>query len=181
MNILHLWMFTQALVSSNALSNGCTNIIINATLKSKVFLPCHFNTSLYNNTVTWSHCKEALLRIVSNNRINFDNTREGRLNVFPLVFNEGNFSVLLDDLQAQDAGVYVCEMSTECWRIIIREVPQSTNHFLNPWFYFAAGAGLFTLLFTAVCLLSKCCEENASESSAVGGVLRDGLNPIQGT
>ncbi|XP_067220456.1 uncharacterized protein [Chanodichthys erythropterus] len=155
--ILQLWIFFGALVSSNALdrwNTRCKEIKISASLKSEVFLPCHVNKSFDNEieTVKWSPSsnESTLLRIKNNALFYLDSPREGRVSVFPLLFNDGNFSILIHDLEPSDFGLYFCELNRECWRVEITdrliEKTVEVNSY-KPWLFFFAGAGLFTLLF----------------------------------
>ncbi|XP_026083011.1 uncharacterized protein LOC113058987 isoform X1 [Carassius auratus] len=187
MYISHFWIFFGALVSSNALdqwNTRCIDVTVNASLKSEVFLPCHFNINHYNGTLTvnWSHSSatDRLVTIMTDGKIIFHNPSEGRVNVFPLLSKHGNFSIFIHDLQSSDIGTYFCELNSECWRVtIIKRFSES-----NPWFYFAAGAGLFILLFIAFSLLSKFCEKcvnTSSKSNPVNGVQREGANSPEET
>ncbi|XP_051719997.1 uncharacterized protein LOC127496249 isoform X2 [Ctenopharyngodon idella] len=156
--ILQLWIFFGALVSSNALDRrniGCTEVKISTSLKSEVFLPCHFNKSFDDETETvkWSNTSSGvtLLTIMENGRIIFESPTEGRVKVFPLLFRDGNFSILIRDLEPSDIGPYFCELTNECWRVEIIQLAEKTvdlnSYHHNSWLFFFAGAGLFTLLF----------------------------------
>ncbi|XP_042595244.1 uncharacterized protein LOC109104016 isoform X1 [Cyprinus carpio] len=188
MYISHLWIFFGALVSSNAQNHGnkrCTEVTLNASLNSEVFLPCHFNISHCNETegVNWSSYSSNLVTIMINGRMFFGSPSEGRVNVFPLLSKHGNFSILIHDLQSSDIGTYLCKLKSECWRVKISERPHSEIREINetnPWFYFAAGAGLFILLFIAFSLLSKFygkCVNTSSKSDPVDGVQSEGNSP----
>ncbi|XP_051521204.1 uncharacterized protein LOC127421976 [Myxocyprinus asiaticus] len=191
MYISQIWIFLGALVSSNALHpclGRCENvtvITVNASMKSGVFLPCHFDNKTRNKTerVEWSHLS-SLLRITQDGNIDFNKPREGRVNVFPILAYKGNFSILIHDLQPSDLGTYCCELSRECWRVEIIESPhpaEKSNEIpVNPWLYFAAGAGLFILLFIAFSLFSQFwgnCVNGSSKSNPVHGVQNEGNNP----
>ncbi|XP_056099123.1 uncharacterized protein LOC130077811 [Rhinichthys klamathensis goyatoka] len=191
--ISQLWIFFTALVSSNGLdcwNTGWTEVTISASLKSEVFLPCHFNRSLdtKTDTVKWTHNSSGatLLRIMSNGSIYFGRT-EGRVSVFPLLFKEGNFTILIHDLEPSDIGPYFCEGSGERWRVEILESEPPVERRpdeLNPWFYFAAGAGLFILLFIGLSLFSKYCAKptnRSSKSNPGNGVQSEGNNPPEET
>nr|XP_021330012.1 uncharacterized protein LOC110439200 [Danio rerio] len=181
MNILCLWIFVGALVSSNALgrwSERCTDVSINASLKSQVFVPCHFNTSLNNETVIWSHNDDTLVKIIADGRIYFDNPREGQVTAFPLLVEEGNFSILIHDLDSSEVGVYFCVWNSECWRVRITEIQNHSSqemYYLSPWFYFAAGAGLFIMLFIVFSMISKLFgKDKSSESNSVNVIHSEG-------
>ncbi|XP_043114314.1 uncharacterized protein LOC122358538 [Puntigrus tetrazona] len=176
MYISHLWIFFGALVSSNALDGRnpkCTEVTVNASLKSEAFLPCNFNVSSYNETVTVNWSRDhffSLVKIMNNGRIFFESPSEGRVNVFPLLSEHGNFSIFIRDLQSSDIGTYTCELDTECWKVKIVEHVKINEHpnrnsELNPWWFFAAGAGLLILLFIAFSLLSKFYEKYVNTSS----------------
>ncbi|XP_051963718.1 uncharacterized protein LOC127630267 [Xyrauchen texanus] len=191
MYISQIWIFLGALVSSNALhpcQDMCeivTSITINSSMKSEVFLPCHFDNKTRNTSeiVQWSHLS-SLLRITQDGNINFYNPREGRVNVFPILAYEGNFSILIHDLQPSDFGTYCCELSRRCWRVEITESPrpaeESNENPINPWLYFAAGAGLFILLFIAFSFFSQFWGNSvngSSQSNPVHEVQNEGNNP----
>ncbi|XP_051534768.1 uncharacterized protein LOC127429704 [Myxocyprinus asiaticus] len=165
--ILKLWIFFGALVASKALDHckgiceDVTLITISASLKSQVFLPCHFGTSLQTSTTTerveWSHFS-SLLKIAQNGIVFFNNPREGRVNVFPNLAYGGNFSIVIQDLQLSDLGTYCCELSRKCWKVEITESPhpaKKNEEYQNAWLFFFAGAGIFTLLFIAFICISK--------------------------
>ncbi|XP_016358887.1 uncharacterized protein LOC107701404 [Sinocyclocheilus anshuiensis] len=187
MYISHLWIFFGALVSSNAQyhrNTRCTEVTVNASLKSEVFLPCHFNISHHNETesVNWNRYS-SLVTIRINGRIFFHSLSEGRVNVFPLLSKHGNFSILIHDLQSSDIGTYTCRLNSECWTVKINERPHRINE-SNPWFYFAAGAGLLILLFIAFSLLSKFygkCVNTSSKPDPVNGVQSEGSNSLEET
>ncbi|XP_016304498.1 uncharacterized protein LOC107659910 [Sinocyclocheilus anshuiensis] len=194
MYISRLWIFFGALVSSNALdrwNTRCIDVTVKASLKSEVFLPCHFNISHYNGTLTlnWSHypTNNRLVTIMTDGKIIFGSPSEGRVNVFPLLSKHGNFSILIHDLQSSDIDTYLCQLNSECWRVkIIERRPYSKIRISepNPWFYFAAGAGLFILLFIAFSLLSKFCGKcvnTSSKSNPVNKVQSEGSNSPQET
>ncbi|KAK2881209.1 hypothetical protein Q8A67_018477 [Cirrhinus molitorella] len=173
MYILRLWIFFGALLSLNALdrwNERCIAVTINASLKSEVLLPCNFVIGNYNETesVNWEHYSR-LVTITINGKILFDSPTEGRVNVFPLLSKHGNFSILIHDLQASDIGTYFCKLNSECRRVNIIERPDisqiGTNESspVSPWFYFAAGAGLFILIFIGFTLLSKFYGNNSPE------------------
>ncbi|XP_016394538.1 uncharacterized protein LOC107728774 [Sinocyclocheilus rhinocerous] len=191
MYISRLWIFFGALVSSNALdrwNTRCIGVTVNASLKSEVFLPCHFNISHYNGTLTvnWSHypTNNRLVTIMTDGKIIFGSPSEGRVNVFPLLSKHGNFSILIHDLQSSDIDTYLCQLNSECWRVkIIERSPYRISE-PNPWFYFAAGAGLFILLFIAFSLLSKFCGKcvnTSSKSNPVNELQSEGSNSPQET
>ncbi|XP_052473027.1 uncharacterized protein LOC128029325 [Carassius gibelio] len=169
MYISQLWLFFGALISSNTLdlrNTRCTDVTIRASLKSEVSLPCHFNISHYNKTeeIKWSH-HYSLVTIKNNGIIYFHSPSEGRVSSFPNLAKGGNFSILIHDLQSSDIGTYFCELNSECWRVKIMELPEKTeklnsNH--NSWFYFFAGAGIFTLLF---CIFNRIGLQNRLQSS----------------
>ncbi len=135
---------------------------MNASLKSEVFLPCHFNISRYNETVevNWSHYS-SLVTIMTNGRIFFESPTEGRVKVYPLLSKHGNFSILIRDLQSSDIATYTCELKSECWRVKINEqvkingLPESKISSFSEaeelnskhWLFFFAGAGIFIILF----------------------------------
>ncbi|XP_073673296.1 uncharacterized protein [Garra rufa] len=185
MYISRLWIFFGALVSLNALDHRnarCDEVTINAPLKSEVLLPCNFSVENYNETqgVNWRHFS-SLVTITIGGKIFFDRPSEGRVNVFPLLSKHGNFSILIHDLQSSDIGTYFCELNSECWRVNINERPYSPyrNNESNPWFFFAAGAGLFILLFIGFSLSSKFYGKyvnTSSKSNPVNGVQSEGNN-----
>ncbi|XP_042627620.1 uncharacterized protein LOC109083696 [Cyprinus carpio] len=182
MYISHLWIFFGALVSSN----GCIYVTVNASLKSEVYLPCHFDINHYNGTlaVNWRRHStiKSLVTIMTDGKIIFGSPSEGRVNVFPLLSKHGNFSILIHDLQSSDIGTYICELNSECWRVKIIEQYRISES--NSWLYFAAGAGLFILLFIAFSLLSKFCGkcvDTSSKSNPVNGVRSEGSNSPEET
>ncbi|XP_039526524.1 uncharacterized protein LOC120478627 [Pimephales promelas] len=119
---------------------------------------------------------------MNNGIIYFDRT-DGRVSVFPLLFKEGNFSILIQNLETSDIGLYFCERSSERWRVEILESEPPVERRpdeLNPWFYFAAGAGLFIVLFIIMSLFSKYCARS-SKSNPGNGVQSEGNNPPEET
>ncbi|XP_057207497.1 uncharacterized protein LOC130565006 [Triplophysa rosa] len=160
------------LMASNALDHcksceGATLFTINASLKSEVFLPCYFKTSQNTTNKTergrWGHFSN-FLTISQDGNIVFDDPREGRVTVFPILAAGGNFSIIIHDLQISDFGTYCCELNRECCRVKITQSAHPEKHELNPWIFFAAGAGLFFLIFIAFYLFSKFCGNHTQET-----------------
>ncbi len=132
---VHVWYHTESFIfwcpfilALDRWNTKCKEITVNASLKSEVFLPCHFNISCYNETESVKWTKDfdwsrysSLVTILINGRIFFDSHSEGRVNVFPLLSKHGNFSILIHDLQSSDIGTYTCELKSECWRVKINE------------------------------------------------------------
>ncbi len=130
---VHVWyesfiFWCPFILALDRRNSRCTEVTVNASLKSEVFLPCHFNISRYNETVevNWSHYS-SLVTIMINGRIFFESPTEGRVKVYPLLSKHGNFSILIRDLQSSDIGTYTCELKSECWRVKINEHVKSNG------------------------------------------------------
>nr|XP_055052187.1 uncharacterized protein LOC129437857 [Misgurnus anguillicaudatus] len=138
---------------------------ISTPLKSEILLPCYFetsnNTANKTNRASWRHLSSSLLEITQDGIIMFDDPREGRVTVFPILAARGNFSIIIHNVHASDFGSYCCEFNRECLLMQITETTRpEKNNVLNPWIYFGAGAGLFILLFIIACLFLKFCGGN---------------------
>ncbi|XP_055052183.2 uncharacterized protein [Misgurnus anguillicaudatus] len=162
----------------------CENLqisTISIPLKSEVLLPCNFeisnNTANKTNRASWRHLSSSLLNITQDGNIIFEDPREGRVTVFPILAAGGNFSIIIHNVQASDFGSYCCELNRECLLLQITETTRPEKKFdLNPWIYFAAGAGLFILLFFATYLFAKLWGNvnETSKSNSVNGVQNEG-------
>ncbi|XP_056613366.1 uncharacterized protein LOC130429035 isoform X2 [Triplophysa dalaica] len=170
MYILQIGILLCFLISSNVdhceRCEGAT-FTVDASLKSEVFLPCHFKTNPNTTNKTergrWGHSSN-FLTISQDGNIVFDDPRDGRVTVFPIQAARGNFSIIIHDLQISDFGTYCCELNRECWSVKIIQSALPEKHDLNNWIFFAAGAGLFFLIFIAFYLFSKFCDNPTQET-----------------
>ncbi|KAF4085919.1 hypothetical protein AMELA_G00100420 [Ameiurus melas] len=159
-------------------SESCSSITLNIRLGSEVLLPCGLLKSTKTEEVRWSQTS-SLLKIRSSGNVTFEDPRDGRLSAFPFLFDRGNFSILVHQFQASDVGIYCCRLSDECQRIEIKLSQSSESHKggLNfPWYYIAAGVGIFILLMTIFCLIYKFrgkCLKSASDSYYVNQEQRE--------
>ncbi|XP_065136230.1 uncharacterized protein [Paramisgurnus dabryanus] len=182
MYVTQIGLLFCLVVTSKALGNckgKCEDIqlsTIRTPLKSEVLLPCYFeisnNTANKTNTASWRHLSSSLLEITQDGNIFFNDPRGGRVTVFPILAALGNFSIIIHNVQASDFGSYCCELNRECWRLEITETTRpEKNIVLSPWVYFAAGAGLFILLFIATYLFAKLWGNYVNESSKSNSVI----------
>ncbi|XP_026779868.3 uncharacterized protein LOC113532621 isoform X3 [Pangasianodon hypophthalmus] len=155
---VHLLIFFSALVPNGLnCSESCNSITLNIQLGSEVLLPCTLLKSNKTEEARWIQTS-SLLSIRPNGNITFDDPRDGRMTVFPLLFGRGNFSILVHQFQASDMGIYCCQLSHECQRVEIKlsQSPEDHKGGLNfPWYYIAAGVGIFILLVIVFSLIYK--------------------------
>ncbi|XP_028662603.2 uncharacterized protein si:dkey-65b12.12 isoform X2 [Erpetoichthys calabaricus] len=90
---------------------------VSAAVGSRVLMPCEFNiTSLQKDRVTanWMYnTTQNVTRLVTISTMDppiFWNGSNGRVQVYPLLSSQGNFSVLLSEAENDDKGLYVCEL-----------------------------------------------------------------------
>ncbi|CAB1347907.1 unnamed protein product, partial [Coregonus sp. 'balchen'] len=100
--------------------DSCNTSTLNAPLGSAVLLSCSFgSTSLGispgHGWVVWnqgSGSGASLVNITSSGKVDFLDPRQGRVKAFPNQGGLGNFSILIDALQASDLGSYCCELQS---------------------------------------------------------------------
>ncbi|XP_054453091.1 uncharacterized protein LOC129089725 isoform X5 [Anoplopoma fimbria] len=98
-------------------SDVCEMQTVSAQLGSSVLLPCNFDTSSMN-WVTWANTTGLdLVHLTSEGRIRFLDHRYGRVKAFPNQGSEGNYSILIDELQNSDLGSYRCKHGRECLQV----------------------------------------------------------------
>ncbi|XP_058268948.1 uncharacterized protein LOC131367586 isoform X3 [Hemibagrus wyckioides] len=147
-----LMIFAALVPSESNCLQSCRNVTLNIQLGSQVLLPCNLSKSKETNEARWSQTS-SLLNIGPNGSVNFDDPRDGRIIVFPYLFDRGNFSILVHHFQASDMGMYCCQLSRECQRVEIKPFQEGGLNF--PWYYIAAGGGIFILLVIIFSLIYK--------------------------
>ncbi|KAL6470940.1 hypothetical protein MHYP_G00195900 [Metynnis hypsauchen] len=155
---IQILTFFGVFASSDGLKCGdtCNSTTVSITLGSSVSLPCLLQKTNQTDEATWSQ-NSSLLSIWPGGNITFEDPRGGRVVVFPYLFNTGNFSILIHELQASDVGTYCCQLSQECHRVEIqlsqsRDV-QGGGKARDLLWFIAAGIGGFILLIIACSLI----------------------------
>ncbi|KAI5620743.1 hypothetical protein C0J50_19615, partial [Silurus asotus] len=97
---------------------SCRSISLTARLGSEVLLPCSLWKSNKTEEARWSQ-SSTLLSIRPHGNITFEDPKDGRMTVFPLLFSRGNFSILVHQFQTSDMGIYCCQLTHECQRVVI--------------------------------------------------------------
>ncbi|XP_052412704.1 uncharacterized protein LOC127957981 isoform X2 [Carassius gibelio] len=143
-----------------------TRINLTTELQSEILLPCLFKPALtgsnldMNSSAVWAQITEntdAIVEIKVNDHEMFWNNRGNRIKAFGAAAASGNFSILIEDVQLSDLGLYRCEhfRDTNC-SLGYKEIEISlAAEFspLNNWqLIVAAGGGGFLLL----CLITVC-------------------------
>ncbi|XP_060799715.1 uncharacterized protein LOC132901384 isoform X2 [Neoarius graeffei] len=186
---MHVKYFVQLLTFFSALvpnvsglncSASCSSLTLNIQLGSEVLLPCTLLKSKKTKEARWSQTSN-LLSIRPDGNVSFEDPRDGRMTVFPLLFSRGNFSILIHQFQASDIGVYCCELSHECQKVEIKlsQNPEGHKGGLNfPWYYVAGGIGIFILLLIVFSLIYKF-RENCLKRSSDSYYINSGHNQEQ--
>ncbi|XP_046719551.1 uncharacterized protein LOC124395039 isoform X2 [Silurus meridionalis] len=165
--------FVQLLTFFSALvPNGlncpvsCRSISLTARLGSEVLLPCSLSKSNKTEEARWSQ-SSTLLNIRPHGNITFEDPKDGRMTVFPLLFSRGNFSILVHQFQTSDMGIYCCQLTHECQRVVIENAEEHEGGLNFPWYYIAAGIVSFILLvfvLRLVCIFKGRCLKKSSDS-----------------
>lgn len=145
-----------------------TRINLITELQSEILLPCLFKPALtgsnldMNSVAVWTHITETTVGIVEikvNDHEIFWNSRGNRIKAFgAAAAASGNFSILIEDVQLSDLGLYRCEIFRDvCCSLGYKEINISLAAVelspLNNWqLIVAAGGGGFLLL----CLITVC-------------------------
>ncbi|XP_039612988.1 uncharacterized protein si:dkey-65b12.12 [Polypterus senegalus] len=90
---------------------------VSAAAGSSVLMPCVFNITLLQKdrvAANWMYnTTQNVMRLVTISTMDppiFWNGSNDRVQVYPLLSSQGNFSVLLSDVENDDEGLYVCEL-----------------------------------------------------------------------
>ncbi|XP_010869459.4 uncharacterized protein LOC105011264 isoform X2 [Esox lucius] len=160
-NSWYFWMVTYyTSVASMGCLDSCNKSTLQASLGSVVLLSCSFGSmylekSPYRTWVVWSHgSNSSLVNITSFGQVDFLDSKQGRVKVFPNEGRLGNFSIRIDALQASDLGSYCCELHSkdQCHRVDLGEGFENT--YLQVLFFSVGGAaGLIVLLSICFCLM----------------------------
>ncbi|XP_020358801.1 uncharacterized protein LOC109905689 isoform X4 [Oncorhynchus kisutch] len=128
-----------------------------APLGSAVLLSCSFgSTSLGispgHGWVVWnqgSGSGASLVNITSSGKVDFLDPRQGRVKAFPNQGGLGNFSILIDALQASDLGSYCCELQShdQCHRVEVEELEEGSHIVL----FFSVGSLAILLVLLSGC------------------------------
>ncbi|XP_070987376.1 uncharacterized protein [Oncorhynchus clarkii lewisi] len=128
-----------------------------APLGSAVLLSCSFgSTSLGfspgHGWVVWnqgSGSGASLVNITSSGKVDFLDPRQGRVKAFPNQGGLGNFSILIEALQASDLGSYCCELQShdQCHRVEVEELEEGSHIVL----FFSVGSLAILLVLLSGC------------------------------
>ncbi|XP_021443619.2 uncharacterized protein LOC110507737 isoform X3 [Oncorhynchus mykiss] len=136
---------------------SCNTSTLQAPLGSVVLLSCSFgSTSLGispgHGWVVWnqgSGSGASLVNITSSGKVDFLDPRQGRVKAFPNQGGLGNFSILIDALQASDLGSYCCELQShdQCHRVEVEELEEGSHIVL----FFSVGSLAILLVLLSGC------------------------------
>ncbi|XP_029373953.1 uncharacterized protein LOC115053421 isoform X2 [Echeneis naucrates] len=162
------WLFLLALcftcVSSNEEQHDenscemdmeyCETHTLSVQLGSSVLLPCNFKNSNNSNWVSWKQMPESeqVVQLTSEGRIHFLQPRNGRVKTFPNQGSNGNFSILIDELQDPDLGCYSCKQADGCFQLELVVATDTLRGGVLLLIYIAAGIVGFILLCICCCL-----------------------------
>nr|XP_029529790.1 uncharacterized protein LOC115137613 isoform X1 [Oncorhynchus nerka] len=137
--------------------DSCNTSTLQAPLGSAVLLSCSFgSTSLGispgHGWVVWnqgSGSGASLVNITSSGKVDFLDPRQGRVKAFPNQGGLGNFSILIDALQASDLGSYCCELQShdQCHRVEVEELEEGSHIVL----FFSVGSLAILLVLLSGC------------------------------
>lgn len=75
-------------------------------------------------------------------QVDFLDPRQGRVKAFPNQGGLGNFSILIDALQASDLGSYCCALQNhdQCHRVEVEELEQGNTMLVSTVIYCSNGS-----------------------------------------
>ncbi|KAJ8412418.1 hypothetical protein AAFF_G00127540 [Aldrovandia affinis] len=157
---------------------------LTAALNSDILLPCNFKPSLLQEAqsgdvaTVWTQDTVAnpnLVELKLSGQPLFWNTKGSRVMVFPHLFHEGNFSILIKMVEKSDLSLYYCElfdgvncsMAHQEVELRLREVLTAemwARVIVDNWYYIAAGgtAFVFLLVCCACCVRYRCVKPRQS-------------------
>ncbi|XP_068441981.1 uncharacterized protein [Clinocottus analis] len=156
----------------------CETNALRAPLGSSVLLQCSFNTT-NRSWVSWAQTTGLdLVQLRTEGRIKFLDHRNGRVKVFPNQASEGNYSILIDELQHSDHGCYRCKQGHDCHQVELGVAVEGAPS--EDWMlliYICVGVTAFTLLSVggyccAKCIL--CCNRTIYSINNPEGAAADG-------
>ncbi|XP_038817932.1 uncharacterized protein LOC120018792 [Salvelinus namaycush] len=137
--------------------DSCNTSTLQAPLGSAVLLSCSFGSTFLgispgHGWVVWnqgSGSGASLVNITSSGKVDFLDPRQGRVKAFPNQGGLGNFSILIDALQASDLGSYCCELQShdQCHRVEVEELEEGSHIVL----FFSVGSLAILLVLLSGC------------------------------
>ncbi|CAL8344803.1 unnamed protein product [Arctogadus glacialis] len=129
--------------------DSCDTVMISASLRSSILLPCHA-PFLYSSRTDWmlwvQNTGAPLVNLSSQGKVRFLEPREGRVKTFPNEGSRGNYTIRIDGLQESDLGCYQCGPADACHQVVVKKEE------VDLWLPLCITAGVTTvILFVCFC------------------------------
>ncbi|KAM4560345.1 V-set domain-containing T-cell activation inhibitor 1-like [Odontesthes bonariensis] len=152
-----VWMLLAACWTSVS----CQDAAVEGFTGGSVMLPCSYSGSLPQKVdAFWRNGNTKVVLDIKDGGQNFatqDQRYKGRVSSFPDQYQKGNFSIILENLQLEDAGTYECIILTVNYRwkvnLKVSEKAVTERSTPGPPSGGAAGTNLHVFLLSALCLL----------------------------
>ncbi|XP_030236276.1 uncharacterized protein LOC115560828 isoform X3 [Gadus morhua] len=127
--------------------DSCDTVMISASLRSSILLPCHAPFLGLTDWMLWVQNTGApLVNLSSQGKVWFLEPREGRVKTFPNEGSRGNYTIRIDGLQESDLGCYQCGPADACHQVVVQKEE------VDLWLPLCITAGVTTvILFVCFC------------------------------
>uniref|UniRef100_A0A669F6D6 Uncharacterized LOC109201566 n=1 Tax=Oreochromis niloticus TaxID=8128 RepID=A0A669F6D6_ORENI len=109
---LSLWTSVGLLCLLCSLSSGSGQSVRTGVIGDEVLLPCIYSDQLSESVTAFWRDKDdkVVLDIINSREDKIDAKFKGRVVSFPNQYKDGNLSILIKGLRADDAGLYECDI-----------------------------------------------------------------------
>uniref|UniRef100_A0AAZ1Y3T6 Ig-like domain-containing protein n=1 Tax=Oreochromis aureus TaxID=47969 RepID=A0AAZ1Y3T6_OREAU len=109
---LSLWTSVGLLCLLCSLSSGSGQSVRTGVIGDEVLLPCVYSDQLSESVTAFWRDKDdkVVLDIINSREDKIDAKFKGRVVSFPNQYKDGNLSILIKGLRADDAGPYECDI-----------------------------------------------------------------------
>ena len=110
--------------------DSCVTVMISASLRSSILLPCHAPFLGRTDWMLWVQNTGApLVNLSSQGKVWFLEPREGRVKTFPNEGSRGNYTIRIDGLQESDLGCYQCGPADACHQVVVQKEGEKYDYY----------------------------------------------------